>query len=162
MVSTLSRESWVKRTSYQKGNTHNIPYHSSLCYICCCKLTISLWHIPQLSRKNHVWPHMRTNIFNSISSFCYLEYRQISIISRTKSLNLNVPVSSCSFLCPTNWSQVFSREWRCSWSSADRRCSNYIWVINNYVVCKGASHIRDLTVCVFDPEADTWQGSRFD
>ena len=24
-----------------------------------------------------------------------------------------------------------SWEWRCSWSSADRRCSNYIWVINN-------------------------------
>ena len=24
-----------------------------------------------------------------------------------------------------------SREWRCSWSSANRRCSNYIWVIDN-------------------------------
>ena len=22
------------------------------------------------------------------------------------------------------------REWRCSWSSADRRCSNYIWVLD--------------------------------
>ena len=27
-----------------------------------------------------------------------------------------------------HWSQVLSREWRFSWSSADRRCSNYIWV----------------------------------
>ena len=26
-----------------------------------------------------------------------------------------------------------SREWRCSWSSADRRCSNYIWVIDNFL-----------------------------
>ena len=25
------------------------------------------------------------------------------------------------------------REWRCSWSSADRRCSNYIWVIKNFI-----------------------------
>ena len=38
-------------------------------------------------------------------------------------------VPSCSCLCPIYWSQVLSREWRCSWSSADRRCSNYIWVI---------------------------------
>ena len=30
------------------------------------------------------------------------------------------PVSSCNCLCPIHWSQVLSREWRCSWSSADR------------------------------------------
>ena len=41
---------------------------------------------------------------------------------------------------------VLSREWRCSWSSADRRCSNYIWVIDNFIACKGAPYIRDLTV----------------
>ena len=29
-------------------------------------------------------------------------------------------------------------EWRCSWSSADRRCSNYIWVINNLIAYRGA------------------------
>ena len=29
-------------------------------------------------------------------------------------------VLSCSCLCPIHWSQVLSREWRCSWSSADR------------------------------------------
>ena len=27
-----------------------------------------------------------------------------------------------------------SREWRCSWSSADRRCSNHIWVINIFII----------------------------
>ena len=41
---------------------------------------------------------------------------------------------------------VLSREWRCSWSSAHRRCSNYIWVINDLIAYKGASYIRDLTV----------------
>ena len=46
-------------------------------------------------------------------------------------------VSSCSGLCPIHWSQVSSREWRCSWSSADRPCSNYIWVINNFIASKG-------------------------
>ena len=55
-------------------------------------------------------------------------------------------VSSCSGLCPIRWSQVLSWEWRCSWSSADRRCSNYIWVINNFIAYKGATYFRCLTV----------------
>ena len=55
-------------------------------------------------------------------------------------------VSSCSCLCPIYWSQVLSREWRCGRSSAERRCSNYIWVINNLIAHIGASYIRDLTV----------------
>ena len=44
--------------------------------------------------------------------------------------NLNV---SRSCLCPIHWSQVLSREWLCSWISADRRCSNSVWVINNFI-----------------------------
>ena len=55
-------------------------------------------------------------------------------------------VSSCICLCTISWSRVLSREWRCSWGSADKRCSNYIWVINNLFAYKGASYIRDLTV----------------
>ena len=55
-------------------------------------------------------------------------------------------VSPCCCLCPIHWSHVFSWEWRCSWSSADRRCSNYIWVINNFIAYWGASYIRDFTV----------------
>ena len=41
---------------------------------------------------------------------------------------------------------MLSREWRCSWSCADRRCSNYIWVIDNFIAYKDASYIRGLTV----------------
>ena len=55
-------------------------------------------------------------------------------------------VSSCSCLCPIYWSQVWSWEWRCSWSSADRRCSIYIWVINSLISYNGVAYIRDLTV----------------
>ena len=54
-------------------------------------------------------------------------------------------VSSCSCLYPIRWSQVLSWEWRWSWSSADRRCSNYIWVINNLIANQSVSYIRDLT-----------------
>ena len=46
-------------------------------------------------------------------------------------------------VCP---SRVLSREWRCSWNSADRRCSNYIWVINNFITYYGAPYIRGLKV----------------
>ena len=53
-------------------------------------------------------------------------------------------VLSCSCLCPIHWSQVLSQEWRCSWSSADRRCSNYIWVINSFIAYWGVPCIRGL------------------
>ena len=36
--------------------------------------------------------------------------------------------SSCSCLYKIYWSQLFSSEWRCSWNSANRRCSHNIWV----------------------------------
>ena len=39
-----------------------------------------------------------------------------------------------------------SREWRCSWSSADRQCSNYIWVINNFIAYLGVPYIRGFRV----------------
>ena len=52
--------------------------------------------------------------------------------------------ASASF--PACWSQESSWEWRCSWSSADRRCSNYIWVINNSIANSGVAYIRGLMV----------------
>ena len=55
-------------------------------------------------------------------------------------------VSFCICHCPIHCSQVLSRERRCSWSSADRRCSNYIWVISNFIAYNGATYIRRLTV----------------
>ena len=57
-------------------------------------------------------------------------------------------ILSCSCLCPIHWSQVLSRERKYSWSSDDRRCSNYIWMINNFIT-QGAHYIRDLTICLF-------------
>ena len=55
-------------------------------------------------------------------------------------------ISSCSCLCPIHWSQMLSWEWRCSWSSADRRCSNYIWVTNNFIAYLGATYNRGFMV----------------
>ena len=44
---------------------------------------------------------------------------------------------------------MLSREWRCSWSSADRRCYNCILVINNFIAHYGAIYIRVLTAWFF-------------
>ena len=49
---------------------------------------------------------------------------------------------------------MLRREWRCSWGSADRWCSNYIWVINNFITY----YITSLTVLIKESEVEcTWQ-----
>ena len=78
-----------------------------------------------------------------INPQCYRSYRKISSIKapNRKFLISEAPnpktwmflASSCICLWPIYWIRMLSREWRCSWSSADRRCSNYIWVINNLI-----------------------------
>ena len=50
-------------------------------------------------------------------------------------------ISSCSCLLPLQRSQALSLSLRCSWSSADRRCSNHIWAIDNFIDYKGAPYI---------------------
>ena len=64
-------------------------------------------------------------------------------------------VSPCCCLCPIHWSHVWSWEWRCSWSSADRRCSNYIWVINNFIAYYKVRLILE-TLRYTDYSATTW------
>ena len=51
-------------------------------------------------------------------------------------------VSSCSCLCPIHRGQVLSWEWRCCWNSTDKHCSNYIWVINNFIAYSGVTYMR--------------------
>ena len=53
-------------------------------------------------------------------------------------------VSACSCLCEIYWSQVLSWEWRCSWSSVDRRCSATSDQQFNCLL--KWSYIRELTV----------------
>ena len=77
-----------------------------------------------------------------------LTNRQISDVRRTESPKMFL-VSSCGCFCPIFWSHVLSWEWRCSWSSAERRGYKYIWVINILIVYKGASYIRYFTVVPF-------------
>ena len=50
---------------------------------------------------------------------------------------------------------MLSREWRCIWSNADRRSSNYIWVINNFIAYYGSYYIRCLRV--IGMASSSWQ-----
>ena len=45
-------------------------------------------------------------------------------------------------LDPIHWTQMLSSEWR--YNCTDRRCSNYIWVINNFIAYWGETCIRAL------------------
>ena len=70
---------------------------------------------------------------------------QTSSISRTKSENLNVSRLVLElFLSNPVKPGVSVAQWRYSWSSADKRCSNYIWVINNFI-----ASLRFKGICVY-------------
>ena len=84
-----------------------------------------------LAQKQQIWGDIRfTSVWGTVD-ICI--YRQTSNIRRTKSWNLNASHFVLQLSLPNPLNHVL-REWRCNWSSADRRCSNYIWVINNFIV----------------------------
>ena len=73
-----------------------------------------------------------------------LNYRQTSIIRRNKSQNLNIFLPSWSFRCSNPLNPGVKS--RMNWSSADRRWSNYVWMINNFISYWDATYIKELTV----------------
>ena len=62
-----------------------------------------------------------------------------SNISHNESTSPNV-------FCPIHWSQLLNWGWRCS--NVDKRCFNYIWVINNLIASKDATYMRGLTKAI--------------
>ena len=62
-------------------------------------------------------------------------YRQLSNIRRTQSQNINGSrlVLQLSLPNPLKPGVNLRMKMYISWSSADRQCSNYIWVINNFI-----------------------------
>ena len=83
--------------------------------------------------------------------FCWGLNLFLYTLSNLKYKSHQIPKLKClvlfySCLCPIHWSQVLSWEWRCSWSSTNRPCSNYIWVINYFIAYHGAAYIRVFTV----------------
>ena len=78
------------------------------------------------------------NYMNNENSRFVSQETQTSLILVALNLKIQIfLVLACSCLCAIYQSQVFSRERRSSWSSADD-CSNHIRVINNFIAYLGA------------------------
>ena len=105
--------------------------------------TLSLWQTTQLTSP-HRSPESIPMVFHIHA--LSIKYCKISNISCTKFQNSNVSLLGLQLSLFNILKQVLSGEWRCSWSSADRRCSNYIWVINNFIASESATYIRGLMV----------------
>ena len=123
---------WCKHTYVHMyrviyGEIKYIPFICKLLFFC----EVSIWLI--------FW-------FREVETTLPAIHHKISNIKHTKSQNLNVSrfVLQLSLLAQSI--EVRCWEWRCSWSSVDRQCSNYIWVVNNFIAYKGVPYIRDLTV----------------
>ena len=77
--------------------------------------------------------YIHIKLFNVITYPCHnLSYRKTSKDGPNPYTYMFL-VSSYRCLCLIHWSHVLNGEWRCCWSSADRRCSNYIWVIDDLI-----------------------------
>ena len=100
------------------------------------------WNSPHELVFSPFWLLLENSQIPWISKYC-----QTSNIRCTKSQNLNVPHLILQCLGPVHWCQVLSQEWSYSWSSVDRQCSNYIWVVNNSITYWSVANIRGLTVC---------------
>ena len=76
-----------------------------------------------------------TPSYTLVLSLIIHNYYQTSNVRCAKSPKFNVsrPVLQLSLPNPIHWSQVLSWKWKCSWSIVDRRCSNYVWVINKVI-----------------------------
>ena len=111
---------------------------SIICFNWCLGVIHNGWKDLADKAEHQAWNYssLSSGILHQNPPYC-----QISNIRHTKYQNLNVSRLVLQLSLPN-----LSWEWRCSWSSADRRCSNYIWVINNLTAHKGATYIRDLMV----------------
>ena len=87
-------------------------------------------------------------MYTTVHALCMCTVKPLVQVT-PNSKTLMLLILSCSCLCPIHWRQVLSQGWRCSWKSAHRRCSNYIWVISNFIGYSGASYNRGLTVYIY-------------
>ena len=90
---------------------------------------------------SNVWKLLCGTFGNQDRKYC-----QATNIKCTKSENLNVSRLILQLSLPIPLKPGVKSRMKCSWNSTDRRCSNYIWVINNFIAYKGAAYIRGMTV----------------
>ena len=127
VIASLVASAWLKPShNIQEDKLCNCLAQSFTCVRCQHlnpKFVILHWPT-QTCRSDTAW---------SICKFPCPRTTKCSIYDAPNRQTQMFLVSSCSCFCPIQWSQVLNRGWRCSRSSADRRCSNYIWVIDNFI-----------------------------
>ena len=102
--------------------THQILFHQ-----CEYGQTWSCWWMQTMIELYGSWSIIYNPPVNNICNYPH----KICNIRHTKSQSLNTSRLGLQL----SLGNIFkpSGGWRCCWSSADRRCSNYIWVINNLI-----------------------------
>ena len=141
---------WISK--WQSYRCKSLMNPDDYIYDSCCAFIIffvlSFWLIFPYLCGLLIWTW--SNISNHTSSFCSKQhYNRSSVTNHDYPSNLyykrhQIPtqvclVPSCNCLCPMHWSQVLSREWRRSLSSADR-------VINSVIAYEGCASIRSCRV----------------
>ena len=115
-------------SSPKPWNVQHIPWNIyTVCALLCLAIACSPPVVVSFRVYSRDWgPSYYTDTSNTL-------YRQTANINCAKPQNLNVSRLVLQLSLPNQLksSRVSSGEWRCCWSSAARRCSNYIWVINN-------------------------------
>ena len=91
-----------------------------------------------------IWISIDTVKIAKINSEQNHIYHQISNIRCTKSQNLNVSSLIMHLSLPNLLKPCVNLKMKMC--SANRRCSNYFWVINNLIAHTGVTYIRDLQV----------------
>ena len=113
-----------------------LPGRQLPCYWLSSGTLISLWHVICNSiGKNHwfIWNNVYCGrpVNPNHNLFIFQVTSKLLIIKHIVNLwyrSHHIQILKCF---SSRFAVVLNRGWRYSWSSADRRCANYIWVINN-------------------------------
>ena len=98
--------------------------------ILCCILDICITYAPPMY-------YYCTVLVAEFLNCQFVMVHQTPHTSRTKSINLIISCLVLQLSLPNPLKRMLSREWRCSWSSANRRCSRCIWVIKKFFAYLG-------------------------
>ena len=106
-------------------------------YHCFDKNTFRYSWITLARNSSLVWPRHGQGLIQKLNTWHLRYWSALDYCSCIKRFLLTI---WCFILLPILALSIkassLHREWKCSWNSADRRCSNYIWVINNLLPTK--------------------------
>ena len=150
----LSKQSWGWLFETQSRplwrHSNGIPENMHTVHTLCIVLVRQR---PILSNCITITPPWRRRLNTSYTELAILAWEKkeqqnhapTNLLSKThNSKNLNVSRLVLLLSLPNVLKP--GREWRCIWISAHRRCSNYMWVINNFIAYQDTTYSEGLKV----------------